>query len=154
MPNDLIAEPLIARHFQLDVDGIGSFAITGVEGMNIEIEVITVTQNMPSGIQQHIKTRGGAVTTPNITITRLAPLNAHEDKIWQWFLSIRDGGLTPAQRKNGSIILKGSILDEVGRFNFFGGWPSSLTTAGFDAESAAAIKETIVLSVDRFERVK
>ena len=155
MPNDLISEPLVARVFTIDIDGIASgVQLTAVSALELEMDVITVTVNGPKGMQQHIKTRGGAVKVPDVVITRLAPLDATSDPIWQWFIAIRDGGLTPAQRKNGSIILHDSVYAEVGRFNFFAAWPSKLATDGFGAESTEAIKENITLSLDRFERTK
>jgi phage tail-like protein len=155
MPNDLIAEPLVARIFTIDIDGIVSgMQLTAVSGLELEMDVVTVTVNGPKGMQQHIKTRGGAVKVPDVQITRLAPLHADKDEIWKWFISIRDGGLIPAQRKHGSIVLHDSIYEEIGRFNFFNAWPSKLATDAFSSDSTEAIKETITLSLDRFERIK
>jgi phage tail-like protein len=88
----------------------------------------------------------------------MAPLNAKNDALWKWFLRIRDGGMKAASRsetrKNGSIVLYDSAYDEVGRFNFFNGWPSKIATDPLSTDSQEAMKETITLVVERMERIK
>jgi phage tail-like protein len=158
MPNDLIStDPIVARNFYLQIDN-DNLVLSGVSGLEIELDVVNVSQNGKDGKQQHIKTLGGTLKAPEIQITRMAPLNAKADPIWKWFLMIRDGGMKAtaraATRKNGSIVLYDSAYDEVGRFNFFNGWPSKIATDALTTESNEPMKETIVLVVERIERVK
>jgi phage tail-like protein len=158
MPNDLIStDPIVARNFYLEVDG-ENLVLSGVSGLDIELEVVPLQQNGKDGKQQHIKTLGGVLKAPDITITRMAPLSAVTDPMWKWLKSIRDSGMKASaregQRKNGSIVLYDSAYDEVGRFNFFNGWPSKIATDALSTDSNEPMKETITLVVERIERVK
>jgi phage tail-like protein len=88
----------------------------------------------------------------------MAPLSANDDPLWKWFKKIRDGGMKAkarsATRKNGSIVLYDSSYEEVGRFNWYNGWPSKISTDALSTDSNEPMKETIVLVVERIERVK
>jgi phage tail-like protein len=57
-------------------------------------------------------------------------------------------------RKNGSIVLYDTAAKEVGRFNFFNGWPSKISTDQMSSESNDAIKENITIVIERLDRVK
>jgi len=57
-------------------------------------------------------------------------------------------------RKNGSLVLYDSAFKEIGRFNFFNGWPSKISTDQMSTDSNDAVKETITLTIERLERVK
>jgi phage tail-like protein len=158
MPNDLISnDPIVARNFYLELDG-ENLVLSGVSGLEIELDVVSIAQNGKDGKQQHVKTLGGVLKAPEITVTRMAPLNAKSEPLWTWFLRIRDGGMKAASRsetrKNGSIVLYDSAYDEVGRFNFFNGWPSKIATDPLSTDSQEAMKETITLVVERMERIK
>jgi phage tail-like protein len=158
MPNDLIStDPIVARNFYLEIDGV-KLVLSGVSGLEIELDVVNIQQNGPDGKQQHIKTLGGVLKAPEITVTRMAPLDATNDPLWKWFLQIRDGGMKAnnraAVRKTGSIILYDSAYDEVGRFNWFNGWPSKIATDSLSTDSNDPMKETITLVVERIERTK
>jgi phage tail-like protein len=158
MPNDLIStDPIVARNFYLEIDG-ENLILSGVSGLEIELDVVPLAQNGKDGKQQHIKTLGGVLKAPDITITRMAPLNANDDPLWKWFKKIRDGGMKAKSRadtrKNGSIVLYDSAYDEVGRFNWYNGWPSKISTDALSTDSNEPMKETIVLVVERIERIK
>ncbi|MDP9093582.1 MAG: phage tail protein [Actinomycetota bacterium] len=158
MPNDLIStDPIVARNFYLEIDG-QNLILSGVSGLEIELDVVPMQQNGKDGKQQHIKTLGGVLKAPDITVTRMAPLSANDDPLWKWFKQIRDGGMKAtaraATRKNGSIVLYDSAYDEVGRFNWFNGWPSKIATDSLSTDSNEPMKETITLVVERIERVK
>jgi phage tail-like protein len=158
MPNDLISnDPIVARNFYLEIDG-ENLVLSGVSGLEIELDVVSIQQNGKDGRQQHIKTLGGVLKAPEIQVTRMAPLNAKNDPLWKWFLRIRDGGMKAAARsdtrKNGSIVLYDSAYDEVGRFNFYNGWPSKIGTDALSTDSNEPMKESVTLVVERIERIK
>jgi phage tail-like protein len=158
MPNDLIStDPIVARNFYLEIDG-ENLVLSGVSGLDIELEVVSVQQNGKDGKQQHVKTLGGTLKVPDLSITRMAPLSAESDPLWKWFKTIRDGGMKAssreATRKNGSIVLYDSSFAEVGRFNFYNGWPSKIGTDALSTDSNDAMKESITMVVERIERVK
>jgi phage tail-like protein len=158
MPNDLIStDPIVARNFYLEISG-ENIVLSGVSGLDIELEVVPLQQNGKDGKQQHIKTLGGSIKAPDLTITRMAPLSATADPLWKWFNEIRTKGMKASsredQRKDGSIVLYDSTYTEVGRFNFFKGWPSKIGTDALSTDSNDPMKETITLVVERIERIK
>ena len=157
MGNDLIStDPIVAQNFYLEIDG-ENIILSGVSGLDVEHDVVTIQQNGPTGKMQVVKTRGNVAKAPDLTITRMAPADAMADPIWKWFIAIRDKGLTmnrASARKNGSIVLYDTSFTEVGRFNFIKGWPSKIATDAVSTESSEAVKETITLVIERLDRVK
>lgn len=157
MANDLIAtDPIVAQNFYLEIDGV-NIILSGVSGLDIEYDVVTVQQRGVGGKVEQIKTRGSVVKVPDLSITRMAPADALADPIWQWFADVQKGfsiGKRADKRKNGSIVLYDTSGEEVGRFNFFKGWPSKIATDGVSSDSNEPVKETITLVIERLERAK
>ena len=85
-------------------------------------------------------------------------MDATNDPVWKWFHTIRDAGFKgsdrTANRKNGSIVFYDTAMTEIGRFNFFNGWPSKISTDAVSTESNEPMKETITIIIERIERVK
>jgi len=158
MPNDLLStDPIVAQNFYLEIDK-DNIVLSGVSGLDMEFQVSEIQQVGPTGKAQMIKTRGNVLKVPDLSITRMAPLDAMGDPIWKWFHTIRDSGFVGATRsggrKNGSIVLYDTSLKEVGRFNFFNGWPSKISTDAMSTDSNDPVKETITLVIERLDRVK
>ena len=157
MPNSLIStDPIVARNFFLDIPGETTLVLQGVSGLDVELDVVSIAQNGKDGKQQHIKTLGGTLKAPDISMTRMAPQSADSDPLWKWFLEIRDKGFSGRddKRKNVSIILYDVGMSEVGRFNIANAWPSKIATDALSTESNDPVKETITLVCERIERVK
>jgi phage tail-like protein len=157
MPNSLIStEPIVARNFFLDIPGEATLVLSGVSGLDVELDVVPVAQNGKDGKQEHIKTVGGVLKAPDISITRMAPQDATNDPLWKWFLDIRDKGFKSRtdKRKDLSIVLYDVGAAEVGRFNIFAAWPSKIATDALSTESNEPMKENITLVCERIERVK
>jgi phage tail-like protein len=158
MANDLLAtDPIVAQNFYLEIDG-ENIVLSGVSGLDMEFQVSEIQQVGKTGKAQMIKTRGNVLKVPDLSVTRMAPLDAMSDPIWKWFHAIRDSGFVGASRaggrKNGSIVLYDTSLKEVGRFNFFNGWPSKIATDAMSTDSSDPVKETITLVIERLDRVK
>jgi phage tail-like protein len=158
MPNDLIqTDPIVAQNFFLELDG-ENLILSGVSGLDMELDVVTLQQNGKDGKKQVVKTLGTSIKVPDITMTRMAPMNAMQDPVWKWFHAIRDSGFSGGKRndnrKNGSIVLYDTAFNETGRFNFFNGWPSKIATDAVSTDSNDPVKETITIIVERLERVK
>jgi phage tail-like protein len=150
-------DPIVTRYFYLELDGT-ALILSGVSGLDIELEVVTTTQNGPDGKQQVVKALGGRMKVPDISLTRMAPADAMSDPLWKWFIAVRDKGMKiggrAAERKNGSIVLYDSSNTEVGRFNFLNGWPSKISTDALSTDSNEAVKETITIVCESIDRVK
>lgn len=158
MPNDLIAtDPIVSQNFFLEFDGL-AIILASVSGLDVEYDTVTIQQTGMSGKTQTIKTRGSVQKAADLSITRMAPMDAMSDPIWKWFHDIQKKGFSGTDRtnnrKNGSIVLYDSTMKEVGRFNFFNGWPSKISTDQLSTESNDAVKESITLVIERLERVK
>lgn len=158
MPNFLEEDTLIAQNFFLEIDGDVITYLSGVSGLDIEMEHSEVTQVTTDGRKIIRKMLGKTTKAPDLQLTRVAPTDATADEMWKWFSGIYKGGMPVAdramQRKNGSIVLFDSTGKEIARFNFFNGWPSKISTDGLSVDSNDPVKETITLVCERLERVK
>lgn len=159
MPNALInTDPLIAQNFFLEIDGSVVTILASVSGLDVEMEVATTQQVGKDGKSQTIKTLAGRNKTGDLTLTRLAPPDAKQDKLWTWFHDIRTKGISLTDRtnnrKNGSVVLYDSTHKEVARFNFTNGWPSKIATDQLSVDSNDPVKENITLVIETLERVK
>lgn len=150
-------DPVVSQNFFLEIDDV-AIVLSGVSGFEQEIDVVETTQVGANGMSELVKTRGTATKVADLSITRMAPLDAMSDPIWKWFTDVRDKGFAAADRtnnrKNGSIVLYDVVGTEVGRFNFFNAWPSKIATDGVSADSNDPLKETITLVIERLQRVK
>ena len=157
MPNSLIDhDPIVARNFFLDIPDDSTLILQAVSGLDVELEVVNVSQNGKDGKQQHIKTLGGTLKVPDVTVTRIAPQNAEQDALWKWFLDIRDHGFKDRtdKRKNISIVMYDVAMNEVARFNIQNAWPSKIATDAMRTDSNDPVKATITFVCERIERVK
>jgi phage tail-like protein len=158
MPNDLINhDPMVSQYFYLEIDG-ENIILSGVSGLDIELDVVALQQNGKDGKQQLVKTLGGTNKTGDLSVTRMAPGDSEQDPIWKWFKAIRDKGFSlddrTRSRKNGSVVLFDSTHKEVGRFNFVNGWPSKISTDQLSTDGNEPVKETITLTIERLDRIK
>jgi phage tail-like protein len=159
MPNELInTDPLIAQNFFLEIDGSVVSILSGVSGLDIEMEVASTQQVGKDGKSQTIKTLAGRNKAPDLSLTRMAPADSTSDKLWTWFNDIMGKGISlmdrTNQRKNGSVVLYDSTHKEVARFNFINGWPSKIATDALSVDSNDPVKETITLTIEKLERIK
>src|SRR5579875_3550644 len=104
--NDLIAtDPLIAHNFFLEIDGKVVSTLSSVSGLDMELDVSSITQVGDKGMLQIVKTLGNQMKAPDLTVTRMAPADATKDELWKWFNKVRGGGMPNAnrtmERKNG-----------------------------------------------------
>src|ERR1700710_2758403 len=107
MPNDLIStDPIVAQNFYLEIDG-ENIVMSGVSGLDLELDVVTIQQNGKDGKKQSIKTLGTSLKVPDISMTRMAPMSAVDDPIWKGFKAVRESGFKGTHRagrpKNASL---------------------------------------------------
>jgi phage tail-like protein len=151
-------DPIVSHSFFLELDGSPIAVLSGVSGLDIELEVVTTTQVGPKGQRQTIKTLGGQNKAPDLTLTRMAPIDAKNDKLWQWFDQVRDKGIKANDRangrKNGSIVIYDTTNAEISRFNFYAAWPTKISTDALTADGNEFVKETITIVCEKLERIK
>ena len=158
MPDLIATDPLISQNFFLEIDGEVVTILSSVSGLDIEVDVASIQQVGKMGKIQMIRTLGNQVKAPDLTLTRMAPSDSSNDKMWKWFNDIRDKGMKVADRagvrKNGSIVIYDTSNAETSRFNFYNAWPSKISTDQLSADSHEPVKETITLQCERLERIK
>lgn len=158
MPNFLQEDTIIAQNFFLEIKGEIIAYLSGVSGLDIEMEHSESVQTTADGKKVIRKMLGGHIKAPDLQLTRVAPSDATSDPLWKWFTAIYQKGMPLSnrgdQRKDGSIVLYDSSGKEVSRFNFFAGWPSKISTDALSVDSNDPVKETITIVCERLERVK
>ena len=96
--------------------------------------------------------------TGELTIKRLAPLDASSDAMWGWFTTIRDSGMSAdnsnGERKDGSIVIYDTTMEEIARWNFYKAWPSKLAMDSMEVTKNDPVAETITIQYEKLERKK
>jgi phage tail-like protein len=156
---DLIkADPLIATNFFLEIDGAVITNVTSVDGLTLEIEKADVLQRQTDGAFVQHTTMSKNKFTGELTIKRLAPLDATSDELWKWFMAIRTSGMSVAaragERKSGSVVIYDTTMTEISRWNFTEAWPSKIASDSVDVSKNEPISETITLQYETLIRKK
>ena len=151
-------DPLIVNHFFLEIDGEVISQLSEVSGLELELEVTDIQQQLASGNYSQRKAFSKPKWTGEISIKRLAPTDATADALWKWFNSIRDKGMKfdslNAERKNGSVVIYDSTMAEVARWNFYNAWPSKIAQDSVTVGGNEPVFETITLQHEKLERKK
>lgn len=160
MPATTVAksDPLVANHFFLEIDGEVVAQLSEVSGLDVELEVAEIQQQVASGQYEQRKAFSKPKWTGEISIKRLAPVDATQDALWKWFNDIREKGMKISsldqQRKNGSVVIYDSTLAEVARWNFYNAWPSKISNDSFTVGGNDPISETVTIQHEKLERTK
>lgn len=151
-------DPLIATNFFLEIKGEVIDTLSEVSGLDVELEIAEVTQRSDKGFYVQHKAYSKPKWTGEITVKRIAPLDATKDLMWKWFNTIRDKGMAvdarAGERKDGSIVIYDTTMKEIARWNFFSAWPSKIATDQLTVGSNDPISESITLQHEKLERKK
>jgi phage tail-like protein len=156
---DLIkSDPLIATNFFLEINGEVVDTLSEVSGLDVELEVADVTQRSESGTFVQHKAYSKPKWVGEITIKRIAPLDATKDAMWKWFNDIREKGMSVsnrgAERKDGSIVIYDTTMKEIARWNFFKAFPTKISQDSLTVGSNDPVSESITLVHEKLERKK
>ena len=156
--NIIKEDPLVANHFFLEVDGEVISQLSDVSGLDVELEVTDIQQQLPNGQYAQRKVFSKPKWTGELTVKRLAPLDATQDALWKWFENIRKKGMSvsslDSERKNGSLVIYDSALKEIARWNFMNAWPSKISTDSFAVTSNEPVAESVTIQYEQLDRVK
>jgi len=139
--------------FVVEIEGIESPGITKVSGLS-EGEVDAIDQ-ADGGANITHKISSGIVKYDDLTLERHMDGSQADTDFKDWFEEMfkLDGtGQGSQLRRNGSVVKK-QFDTEVLRFAFEGAWMKSSKFSDLDAGSSEAMKQTIVLAVERMYRV-
>jgi phage tail-like protein len=156
---DLIkSDPLLATNFFLEIDGEVIDTLSEVSGLDVELEVADVTQRSATGQYVQHKAFSKPKWVGELTVKRIAPLDATKDNMWTWFNKIRNKGMSAdnrdGNRKNGSIVIYDTTMKEIARWNFTDAWPSKISQDSLTVGSNDPISESITLQHEKLERIK
>jgi phage tail-like protein len=139
-------DPLANYSYFVEIQGKTAAQFKTCEGASIKIGVIEHRENKLTGLPV-LKKLPGHVSYSDITLKR-GKIN---DKLfWDWIKDVQDGNIDAA-RKEGSIILYDFVHGEVGRYNFFGAWPSTVELGSLDASADEVLLETVVITLEKLE---
>jgi phage tail-like protein len=154
MANIGFTEAYRTHEFVVEIDGMDSPpGITKVTGLT-DGEVDAIEQ--PDGGSNIIhKISAGIIKYGDVTLERNMDGSATDAAFQTWFetmFSIDGTGTGSQLRRNGSIVKK-QFGVEVIRFAFYNAWIKSSKFSDLDAASSGLMKQTIVLAVERMNRV-
>lgn len=153
MANVQFTEAFRTGEFTVEIDGIESPGITKVSGLS-EGEIDTIDQ--PDGGSNVVhKISSGIIKFGDLTLERNMDGTKADQLFRQWFVEMfkLDGsGRGSFHRRNGAVVKK-QFGKEVMRFVFEGAWIKSSRFSDLDAGSSGLMKQTIVLAIERMNRV-
>src|SRR6476620_2476564 len=154
----IAAEPLISSNFHLELDGTDIGALQEVNGLDLEVDVVEFKALGKKGIQLAEKTMGQSKKVSELTMKRVATRDNSSDDIWKWFGKIQKEGVGDASRKknrkSGSVVMFGHVMDEIARWNFENGFVSKISTSGLSATTNDPITESITIQCENLTRKK
>jgi phage tail-like protein len=133
-------DPIIGFNFKLDVGDSITGYFTEVSGLGSSNEVIEHKVVNEKGLEIVMKIPG-RLTWDDITLKR--GVTSSMDA-WNWRQQVVEGDVKGA-RKNGSIVMFDRNLNEVVRYNFENGWPSSYAGGEVNSEGDNVIIEEITI---------
>ncbi|HET9690097.1 MAG TPA: phage tail protein [Acidimicrobiales bacterium] len=149
----ITSDPLVATHFFLEIDGAIISQLQSVDGLSMEVEKAEFAERYTKGAFNQRVTMSKPKMTGEITLKRLAPLDATADATWKWFMEVRSGKIGTS-RKNGSVVIFDAAGAEVSRWNFEHAWPSKIASDSVDVTKNDPVTETITLQYESLERKK
>ena len=141
-------DPLIGAHFALDVDGVISAFFKEASGFSNSSEVVTHQAVDASG-RSVIQKIPGDLTWDDLTLRRGI---TDDTALWDWRQKVIQGNVAEA-RANGSIIMYNQAQEEMARWNFTNGWPSSWKGPDVNADDQAVALEEISIAHEGLDRV-
>jgi len=143
MPIAARRDPLPAYRFHVEIGGIRRAGFRQVSGLDITIEPIEA----PEGGRREPAKVPGRVRYADITL-RYGVVK--DPWVYEWVRSfIQDKG----ERQHGSIVLVDQQGKDTVRWNFFDAFPTKLTVGDLNAQTSDVLVDTLVLAVERLERV-
>jgi len=138
---------VLAKNFELKIDGFGPIGFTEISGMTSEVDVTEVKQSKDGKFV--IDKLAGSRKPPTLTIKR--PKDSSTD-LWKWHKLALDGKMKEA-RKGGSLKMLDTDGEPVAEWTFQDAWCSKLTVSSVGAGKNEVVMEeaTIVMS-GLFER--
>ena len=137
-------QPRPVTHMTVEIDGATIGTLRSCEEFGSETAVLQVT----SGNGGTVTKVPGATTFLNIVCS--ASLTT-DKTLANWRKLVENGDIAAA-RKNGALIMLDSVGQEITRYNFTNGWPSSLKVKWEGAAAGTPATETISIVIENLVR--
>jgi phage tail-like protein len=142
-------DPLAGFQFRLDLSGAVAGYFTGCDGLGSETEVAEHKVISEKGVEVVMKVPG-RLKWGDITLKRGITSDL---MLWDWRRQVEEGKVTDA-RKDGSIIMFDSRLEEKARWNFNNAWPSKISGPALKADANELVVEELTIVHEYIARVK
>jgi len=142
-------DPVVSAWFGVEFQGAIKGAFRECTGLGSENELVEYKASGPKGeyVMLHVP---GRMKWNDITLKR----GITDDlEMWKWRALVEDGKIDDA-RKNGSIVMFNQKGDEIARWNFVRAWPSKITGPAANAGTNEVAIEEMVITHEKYERVK
>jgi phage tail-like protein len=127
-------DPFLNNHFRVEIDGVATSDFTEVILPEPRADII----EFRTGGERTTRKIAGRVRYSNLVLRRGL---SQSDELFQWWSLVVSG--VPA-RKNASVVLLGSSLEEVKRWNLFRLLPARYTLSPLSTiEAPVALMETL-----------
>lgn len=138
---------LRSDNFDVEFDSIGAQEIVRITGGGVSFAVKDATQSNRKGNLKMF-----ACGKPNYDDLTLERLYINGRNGWKdWVNEFREGKRAVDIAETGSVVYNLANGDEARRYNFFGPFPKSYDCIAMDSRNPDAVKEIIVLEVQRIE---
>jgi phage tail-like protein len=136
----------VGHSFGLELDGITIKAITEVNGLKFEHDVIELKQNTVKG-QYALKALPGKRKRATITLTRALDGTHSLDN---WIKSVLKGDMKSARTTAAICVydFEGNVLK---RYKLTNAWPSSLEVSTLKAGDTSVLTEKLVITAEDVE---
>lgn len=138
---------ILSSFFSLELENGIQGEFTEITGLGYDANVVSLDQSDKKGNVVQTRTPGIITYNPIVAKRYLT-----DDKsFFKWMQAIRGGKL---ERTNGSVVLYGYDLAEVGRWTFENAWISKWSASDLDVGSDDAMVEEVTLTIGLLKREK
>ena len=142
MPLASRTDPYLGARFFVEIDGVDQGGFTECTGLQAEVEV---TDYQEGGNNGYVHKLVGRTKFSNVVLKHGVTDSAD---FWDWFQDVSRGKI---ERKDVSVVLYNSELEEVRRWNLREAFPSKWVGPAFNASTPAVAIESLELAHHGFE---
>ena len=142
MPLASRTDPYLGARFFVEIEGVDQGGFTECTGLQAEVEL---TDYQEGGNNGYVHKLAGRTKFTNVVLKRGV---TDSSDLWDWFQNVSRGQI---ERKDVSVVLYNSELEEVRRWNLREAFPSKWVGPAFNATTPAVAIETLELAHHGFE---
>jgi phage tail-like protein len=145
----LTGDPMIGAHFEVSIGAVTGY-FTEVSGLGSESEVVEHKIIAKGAKESLIRKIPGRLKWGDIVLKRGITKNLD---FYNWRKQVEQGGVAKA-RLDGTIIMYDQTMTPVAEWQFFDGWPSSITGPSLQSDGNAVGIEELKIVHEGIKRIK